>query len=673
MSGHGIPAGREEERSAEPLWHSLPIADVARELASDLEQGLGSVEARRRLQRYGQNALTSAPRQTVLSILAAQFKSLIVVLLLIAAAIALLLDERVEAVAILVVLALNAVIGFLTELRAEQAITALQQQTVPTAHVVRDGSARAIPAADLVPGDVVILTAGERAPADGRILESVRLQIQEAALTGESLSVGKTADALGTAGGELALGDRANMAYLGTVVTDGRGLMMVTATGMRTEVGKIGLLIDEAVRRETPLERRLEQLGRALIGIVIAVCAVIVAAGVLRGQAVLYMLEIGISLAIAAVPEGLPAVATMTLALGVQRMARLNALVRRLPAVETLGSTTVICTDKTGTLTRNEMTVTRLVLDGADIEVTGVGYGAVGQFRIDELPIDPRVHDHLLLALRIGALCNDAVLERTATSVRVLGDPTEGALIVAAEKAGLRHQQLLTEHERLDEVPFDSATKRMVTVHRTPGGALVAFVKGSPGTILAGATSLMSRGQTQKIAESDRQNILDANQRLAAEALRVLAVAYRDLCPHYTPEDLAHGWTFVGLLGLVDPLREEAKPAIAHCRDAGIRTIMLTGDQPATAAAIARELGLDRRDGEGVYRTVHARELEGLDAEALEARLKRFFSPQLAELIVAGGAEDPLKSHRREVTVGPLALKGFHRPFDVYNVVRLKE
>ena len=617
MSGHRLSPGRGAGPSAEPPWHRLPIAEVARELASDLEKGLGSAEARQRLQGHGQNALTSAPRRTALAIFAAQFKSLIVVLLIVAAAIALLLGERVEAAAILVVLGLNAVIGFLTELRAEQAITALQQQTVPTAHVVRDGSARAIPAVDLVPGDVVILTAGDRVPADGRILESARLQVQEAALTGESLSAGKTSDALGTAEGELALGDRANMAYLGTVVTDGRGLMMVTATGMRTEVGKIGVLIDEAVRRETPLERRLEQLGRALIGIVIALCAVIVTAGVLRGQAVLYMLEVGISLAIAAVPEGLPAVATMTLALGVQRMARLNALVRRLPAVETLGSTTVICTDKTGTLTRNEMTVTRLALDGAEIDVTGSGYGTAGEFRIDGSPIDPGEHGDLRLALRIGALCNDAVLERTATGMRVLGDPTEGALIVAAAKAGLGHQQILAEHERVDEVPFDSASKRMVTVHRTPGGALVAFVKGSPGTILDGATSVMSLGQTRKIAESDRQHVLETNRRLAAEALRVLAVAYRDLCPDYTPEDLAQGWTFVGLLGLIDPLREEAEPAIAQCRDAGIRTIMLTGDQPATAAAIARQLGLDRSNGDGAYRTVHARELEGLAADAL--------------------------------------------------------
>jgi len=326
---------------------------------------------------------------------------------------------------------------------------------------------------------------------------------------------------------------------------------------------------------------------------VIALCAVIVAAGVLRGQAVLFMLEVGISLAIAAVPEGLPAVATMTLALGVQRMARLNTLVRRLHAVETLGSTTVICTDKTGTLTRNEMTVTRLALDGTEIEVTGAGYGTAGHFRIDGVPIDPGEHSHLLLALRIGALCNDAVLERTTTGARVLGDPTEGALIVAAEKAGLGRQQLQADYERIDEVPFDSARKRMVTVHRTASGALVAFVKGSPGTILDGATNVICRGQARTISASDRQRVLETNRRLAAEALRVLAVASRDLRPDYGPEDLAQGWTFVGLLGLIDPLREEAKPAIARCRDAGIRTIMLTGDQPATAAAIARELGLD--------------------------------------------------------------------------------
>lgn len=596
-------------------WHLLSTDQVVRQLSSDPENGLSYAEGTRRLRQYGANALTSATRRSALFIFLTQFRSLIVVLLMAAAGIALLLNETVEAIAILVVVGLNTVIGFLTELRAERAMAALQQQTVPTACVIRAGAAHQIPAANLVPGDLVVLAAGERVPADGRILESARLQIQEAALTGESLPVSKIEDALCAGDGHVPLGDRVNIAYMGTVITDGRGLMIVTATGMHTEVGKIGILIEEAVTRETPLERRLEQLGRALIGIVAALCAVIVAAGVLRGQTFLYMLEVGISLAIAAVPEGLPAVATMTLALGVQRMARTNALVRRLAAVETLGSTTVICTDKTGTLTKNEMTVTRIALDSDHIDVTGTGYSTQGAFRVHGSPIDPSENTHLMLALSIGALCNDAALERTEHGERVLGDPTEGALIVAAEKAGLVHHKLKDLYERIDEVPFDSKAKRMVTVHRTPEGTLVAYLKGAPGAVLESATAFMPKGKVRPITAHDREYILNLNRQMAGEALRVLAVAYRELPEAYTRDDLTCDLTYVGLFGMIDALREEVKPAIEQCHEAGIHTIMITGDQAVTAAAIARQLGIDRDKTGRQYRTVHARELEGLDEE----------------------------------------------------------
>jgi P-type Ca2+ transporter type 2C len=324
---------------------------------------------------------------------------------------------------------------------------------------------------------------------------------------------------------------------------------------------------------------------------------------------------VGISLAIAAVPEGLPAVATMTLALGVQRMAKTNALVRRLPAVETLGSTTVICTDKTGTLTKNEMTVTRVVLNGDQLDVTGTGYEVQGSFRSGSETIDACEHEQLMLALQIGSLCNDAELEQTEQGISILGDPTEGALIVAAEKAGLDHNTLEEVYDRVDEVPFDSETKRMVTVHRTPEGNLVAYMKGSPAAILASVTQFMSYGQTRPITQPDREHILRLNRDMAADALRVLAVAYRELPEDYAPDDLTANLTCVGLFGMIDPLRDEAKAAIEQCHEAGIRTIMITGDQPVTAAEIARQLGLDRdRQGQH-YRTVHARELDGLDDE----------------------------------------------------------
>jgi P-type Ca2+ transporter type 2C len=602
-----------EDKPPSNHWYRLSPDEVEQFLNTDLENGLSSPEAKKRLQQYGANTLTSAPRRSALSILTAQFKSLIVVLLIVASTLAFLLNETIEGFAILVVIILNAVIGFLTELRAEKAITALQEQTVPTAHVIRDEEEHQIPATNLVPGDVVVLSAGGRVPADGRIVESVQLQIQEASLTGESLPVNKSEEVLVSEDGDVPLGDRTNMAYMGTVITDGRGLMLVTSTGMRTEVGKIGTLIDEAVTQDTPLERRLEQLGRALIGIVAALCAVIVTAGVLRGENALHMLEVGISLAIAAVPEGLPAVATMTLALGVQRMAKTNALVRRLPAVETLGSTTVICTDKTGTLTKNEMTVTHIALNGDQLEVTGSGYELQGVFRNGKETINARENEHLMLALQIGTLCNDAELERTEKGIQVLGDPTEGALIVAAEKAGLDHDTLEEVYDRVDEVPFDSDSKRMVTVHRTPEGQLVAYMKGSPAAVLESASHFMAHGQTRPITEKDREQILQLNRDMADDALRVLAVAYGELPEEYADDDLTTDLTYVGLFGMIDPLREEAKAAIDQCHEAGIRTIMITGDQPVTAAEIARQLGLDRDNQGRHYRTVHARELDGLD------------------------------------------------------------
>jgi P-type Ca2+ transporter type 2C len=609
-------AGEEANAEDEPPsnhWYRLPTHEVEQSLNTDHENGLSSPQAEKRLRQYGANTLTSAPRRSALSILVAQFKSLIVVLLIAASTLAFLLNETIEGFAILVVIILNAVIGFLTELRAEKAITALQEQAVPTAHVIRDEEEHQIPATNLVPGDVVVLSAGGRVPADGRIVESVQLQIQEASLTGESLPVSKVEEVLDSEDGDVPLGDRINMAYMGTVITDGRGLMLVTSTGMSTEVGKIGTLIDEAVTQDTPLERRLEQLGRALIGIVAILCAVIVTAGVLRGENALHMLEVGISLAIAAVPEGLPAVATMTLALGVQRMAKTNALVRRLPAVETLGSTTVICTDKTGTLTKNEMTVTHIVLNGDQLEVAGSGYELHGAFRNGTKTIDARENEHLMLTLQIGTLCNDAELETTEKGIQVLGDPTEGALIVVAEKAGLDHDTLEEVYDRLDEVPFDSDSKRMVTVHRTPEGQLVAYMKGSPGAVLESASHFMAHGQTRPITEKDRELILQLNRDMADDALRVLAVAYRELPEEYADDDLTTNLTYVGLFGMIDPLREEAKAAIEQCHEAGIRTIMITGDQPVTAAEIARQLGLDRDNQGRHYRTVHARELDGLD------------------------------------------------------------
>ena len=593
-------------------WHTLPLAEAFQRQQTDASKGLTQAEAARRLAKYGPNTLAQAHQRSTLAIFLAQFQSLIVALLVVATVIAFATGDNIEAVAILVVIVLNASIGFFTEWKAEQALSALQKQSVRIAHVIRGRTESEIPAAELVPGDLVVLAAGARVPADGRIIESARLQIEEAALTGESLPVTKTFEPLQDK--DAALGDRLNMAFLGTTITAGRGKLLVTATGAQTEVGKIGSLIDEATTRATPLEQKLARLGRLLIVLVLALCAVIVLAGWLRGATDFWhMLEIGVSLAIAAVPEGLPAVATMTLALGMQRMARMRALVRRLPAVETLGSTTVICTDKTGTLTKNEMTVCVYVLDQRRVEVTGAGYEPKGTFQNGDNPVDPRSDEHLSLALRIGMLCNDAKVERSNGSETVLGDPTEAALIVVAEKAGMNQAALALDFPRINEVPFDSTSKRMVTIHRTPQGRTMAFIKGSPGTSIAASIAQVRAAGATPFTLEDRRFWEETNQKLAGAALRVLGLAYRELSEGYNEADFARDLIFVGLVGMSDPLRDEAKSAIATCREAGIRTVMITGDQQPTAAEIARQLGIDRDLDGRPLRTVHGRELTDLD------------------------------------------------------------
>ena len=599
---------------AQQSWHVLSFEAVKDSLQTDVARGLTQTEAAGRLAQYGPNALAQAHQRSTLSIFLAQFRSLIVALLVAATVIAFAMGENLEAVAILIVIVLNAAIGFFTEWKAEQALSALQKQSVRVTHVIRDGAESEIPAAELVPGDLIVLAAGARVPADGRIVECVRLQIEEAALTGESNAVTKIADPLPDK--DAALGDRLNMAFLGTTITDGRGRLLVTATGVQTEVGKIGVLIDEATTRATPLEQKLARLGRLLIVVVLVLCAVIVLAGWLRGVSDFWhMLEIGLSLAIAAVPEGLPAVTTMTLALGMQRMARMRALVRRLPAVETLGSVTVICTDKTGTLTKNEMTVCVYVLDQRRVEVTGAGYEPVGKFLDGDKLVDSHSDEHLALALRIGLLCNDAKVERTDGHETVLGDPTEAALIVVAEKAEMNQATLAPDFPRLSEVPFDSTSKRMVTVHRASQGPTMAFLKGSPGTLLAASSSQVRATGVTPLTAEDRQRWEERNQGLAGAALRVLGLAYRELPEGYSETDFTRDLIFVGLVGMSDPLRDEAKAAIATCREAGIRTVMITGDQQPTAAEIARQLGIDV-DLEGrPLRTVHGRELTDLDAE----------------------------------------------------------
>jgi Ca2+-transporting ATPase len=578
---------------------------------TDIERGLDSADAAERLSRTGRNELAPPKPRSALAILSHQFTSLIVVLLVAAGSVSLVFGDAAEAIAILVVIALNALIGFVTEWKAESALAGLRKQSVHVSRVRRDGVEREVPGADLVPGDVVLLASGDRVPADGRVIEQAGLRVDEAALTGESLSTRKSADAV--AEPDAPLGDQASMVHMGTAVTDGRGTFIVTATGSRTAMGRIGTLIAEVGKHGTPLEAKLAQLSRALLVLVLALCAAIVFVGWLRGNGFLYMVEVGISLAIAAVPEGLLAVTTMTLAVGMQRMAAMHGLIRRLPAVEALGSTTVICTDKTGTLTRNEMTVRVFDVAGRRVEVTGAGYALQGELSVAGQKVDfssteaPQLA--LQLALRIGALCNDAKMD----GATVLGDPTEAALIVAAEKAGLERVVLERAYPRVHEVPFSSETKRMATVHETPEGGNVAYVKGSPAAILEASGWLVEAAGVVPMTKNAMERVRAVNEELAAGAMRVLGLAYRDR-PEPYDDDLIRELTFVGLVGMIDPLRDEAVATIASCRAAGIRTVMITGDQQATAAEIARQLGMDV-DAQGKrLRTVHARELTGLDA-----------------------------------------------------------
>lgn len=591
-----------------PVWHTLSAEDAAATLHTDVLQGLASTDAAERLARCGPNALPQARQGSVMALIARQFGSLMVGLLVAAAGVALALGDVVEALAILVVILLNAAIGFATEWKAASALAALRGQAVATAHVLRDGAAHEIPAQDLVRGDVVVLAAGDRVPADGRVIQDVQLQLDEAALTGESLSVQKSAAALADA--QVPLGDRTNMVHLGTAVTDGRGRFIVTATGAQTEMGRIGALIEGVAEHGTPLEAKLAELSRALLFIVLALCAVITLLGWLRGNELLFMVEVGISLAIAAVPEGLLAVTTMTLAVGMQRMASMGALVRRLPAVEALGSTTVICTDKTGTLTRNEMTVRALTVGALRVDVTGTGHATKGLFQVDgrEMDLAP-----LGLALRIGALCNDAKVDRSGDAVSVLGDPTEAALIIAAEKAGLDRDTLHAEYPRIRELPFSSETRLMVTAHTKPGGGSVAYAKGAPGSVLAACTAVLGVNGETAMTEEAMQKARAANEVLAAGALRVLGLAFRDLPVGFEDGDLTSGLTFVGFVGMIDPLRDEVKATIARCREAGIRVVMITGDQQATAAEIGRQLGLDIDQQGKPLQAVHGSALANLD------------------------------------------------------------
>jgi Ca2+-transporting ATPase len=562
---------------------------------------LNSAEAARRLEQHGPNELQAAIAVSPWSILLEQFKNVLIVILLIAVALSAFLGHGIEAIAIGVIVLFAVLLGFVQEFRAEQAIHALRQMAAPLATVVRDGQETSVPASELVPGDVVLLAAGSKIPADGRLLEAVNLQVEEAALTGESVPVEKQTATI--ADPTAALGDRTNIVYGGTVATYGRGRAVIVGTGMQTEFGKIAAMLQNVETSSTPLQENLDRVGRTLAKAALVVVVLIVALGLWRGQPFIEMLIFGIALAVAVVPEALPAVVTISLAIGVQRMVKRNALVRRLPAVETLGSTSIICSDKTGTLTKDEMTVRRIDVAGEAIEVSGAGYEPVGEFLRNGQPIEDS--PPLERLLQAATLVSDTHIARDESDGfwHVKGDPTEGAIVVAAAKAGMNKDELDGRFARYHEIPFTSETKRMTTLHRGPSGT-IACAKGAPEVLLK-ACSRQQTSQGDGALDADsRERILVAAQQMAAAALRVLAVADKQGA---TPDDAERDMTFLGLVGMIDPPRPEAKDAIATCELAGIKPIMITGDHPVTAQAVARELGV----------LTTGRILSGVELEAL--------------------------------------------------------
>ena len=587
-------------------WHALDPDEVAARLETSATRGLGGEEAARRLAEHGPNEIQAAHRVPPWRLLLEQFKNVLILILLVAVALSAALGHATEAVVVTVIVLFAVVLGFVQEYRAERAIEALRELAAPTATVVRDGEEVELPARDLVPGDLVLVQAGDKVPADARVTESVNLQVEEAALTGESVPVSKRTEALD--GDDVAVADRRNSLFAGTAVTYGRGRSLVVATGMETEFGRIAHLLQGIETAKTPLQRNLDRVAGVLARAGLAVVLVVVALGLLRDEPFVEMLLFGTALAVAVVPEALPAVVTISLTLAATRMAKRNALIRRLPATETLGSVTVIGSDKTGTLTKDEMTARKLLVAGELVDVSGAGYAPEGSFSLRGAPYEPS--PALLEILRGAVLASDAQLVGGDGDGEweIRGDPTEGALVVAAAKAGLHKRELDAQCPRVGEIPFTAESKRMTTLHETSDG-VVAYTKGAPEIVLEScARQLTAEGEAALDGEG-RAAVLATAQELAGDALRVLAVARKH---DATLEDAEQGLTFVGLIGMIDPPRPEARDAIEVCRRAGIKAVMITGDHPATAQAIASELGLL-----GSGRVVTGIELEAMDDDEL--------------------------------------------------------
>lgn len=625
-------------KSQKTNWHHLPPETLTTNLQVDIKQGLTENEAKQRLQKYGLNRLTPQRGKSPLRLLLEQFNQPLVYILLVAAGVTGFLEEWVDSSVIFGVVLINAVIGFIQESNALKAIDALSRVLTVNSTVLRNGQRRSIPANELTVGDVILLQSGDKVPADLRLLQTRELQIDESALTGESVPVEKR---LATLSEETVLADRHNMAYCSTLITYGSGLGVVVEVGDRTEIGRINSMISSAIELETPLTKKISQFSKLLLWVIIGLAALTFAVGVWRGKPMLDMFMASVALAVGAIPEGLPAALTITLAIGVSRMAKRNAIIRKLPAVETLGSTTVICSDKTGTLTQNQMTVQALYAGGELFDITGSGYTPDGDFQLNGKAVAYSDYPALMECLKAGLLCNDARLLAEADNWRIEGDPTEGALLVAAHKAGLHHTPVSVAHPRLDAIPFESKHQFMATLHHNQAiDARHVYVKGSAESLLTRCSKAFDR-QMQPTA-LDKARLQQQVESMAAQGLRVLAFARTDHDDDAVQHEHLHdGLTFLGLQAMIDPPRPEAVTSIAACYRAGIQVKMITGDHPITALAIAKQLGMQQTG-----RVISGAELQALDEKqypqliencAVYARIAPEQKLQLVQALQANG------------------------------------
>lgn len=596
-------------------WHEMRTDEVTNAINTDVESGLTSKEVKQREQKFGFNELKEAERPSAILLFLNQFKDFMVLVLLAATLISGLLGEYIDAIAIIAIVVVNGILGFFQERRAEKSLEALKELSAPQVVALRNGEWVRVLSKELVPGDVVKFTSGDRIGADMRLIESKSLEVEESALTGESLPVQKSIQPI--VGKDVGIGDLTNMVFMGTLVTRGSGIGVVVGTGMNTAMGQIADLLQNAETMETPLQRRLEQLGKILIVVALLLTVLVVGIGVLQGHDIYNMFLAGVSLAVAAIPEGLPAIVTVALSLGVQRMIKQNSIVRKLPAVETLGCASVICSDKTGTMTQNKMTVTQIWSSDKVWNVSGTGYHPHGEFMYRDKEIDVAKTKTLQQILTFGALCNSAAIMEKDNDYILDGDPTEGALLVAAMKAGLKKENLYRSFDVVEEFPFDSVRKMMSVIVKDKNGKRFVVTKGAPDVLLGISKSILWNERQEGLTREYEEKVKAAIESLASQALRTIAIAFKPLSSTErieTSYEAEKDLVFIGLQGMIDPPRPEVKQAVKECRDAGIKTVMITGDHVITAKAIAKQLNILPTNG----KVLEGRELSSLSVEELE-------------------------------------------------------